>query len=128
MAKEVVGIEYNKDSVVAANENAKINNIKNANFLQGDAKELLPKMLKDGQVFDVLVADPPRTGLGEEFINTILETEIPRIVYASCNPATLAKDLELLTKKYKINYMVPLDMFPQTALTECVCTLTLSKK
>lgn len=128
MAKEVVGIEYNKDSVVAANENAKINNIKNANFLQGDAKELLPKMLKDGQVFDVLVVDPPRTGLGEEFINTILETEIPRIVYASCNPATLAKDLELLTKKYKINYMVPLDMFPQTALTECVCTLTLSKK
>lgn len=123
MAKEVVGIEYNKDSVFAANENAKMNKIKNATFLQGDAKELLPKMIKDGQTFDVLVVDPPRVGLGEEFINTILEAKIPRLVYASCNPATLAKDLEILSKAYQINYITPLDMFPQTAHVEMVTTL-----
>ena len=124
MAKEVVGIEYNKDAVIAANENAKINKIKNSTFLQGDAKELLPKMLKEGQEFDILVVDPPRVGLGEEFINTIIEAKIPRLVYASCNPATLAKDLEVLSKIYQIKYITPLDMFPQTAHVETVVLLS----
>lgn len=125
MAKEVIGIEYNKDSVLAANENAKLNKIKNAVFYQGDAVALLPKMLKDGIVFDVVIADPPRTGLGKGFIEALLSAEIKRIVYVSCNPATLAKDLELLREKYNVNYITPVDMFPQTPLVESICSLVL---
>lgn len=126
-SKEVIGIEYNKASVLAAEENAKLNKISNAKFLQGDASELLPKMVNDGEVFDVLVADPPRTGLGDKFINAILESNVKKFIYVSCNPATLAKDLERLKEKYNINSITPLDMFPQTALVESITTLTLKK-
>ncbi|MDE7264006.1 MAG: 23S rRNA (uracil(1939)-C(5))-methyltransferase RlmD [Anaeroplasmataceae bacterium] len=122
MAKEVVGIEYNKDAVLAANENAKLNNIKNARFLQGDAAQLLPKLLEE-ETFDVVVVDPPRTGLEKGFIDAIIEAKIKRIIYVSCNPATLAKDLEILSKVYSVNSITPLDMFPQTALTETITTL-----
>ena len=128
MSKEVIGIEYNKDSVIAATENAKLNNIKNSKFFQGDATELLPKMINDGYNFDVVVVDPPRVGLGEKFIETILNTNIKRIVYVSCNPSTLAKDLNLLKEKYKVNYITPFDMFPQTPLVESVCVLTKNEK
>jgi 23S rRNA (uracil-5-)-methyltransferase RumA len=125
-SKEVIGIEYNKESIKAAEENAKLNKISNAKFLQGDASELLPKMLRDGEVFDVLVADPPRTGLGEKFISAILESKVKKFIYVSCNPATLAKDLEKLKECYSINSITPLDMFPQTALVETVALLTLN--
>ena len=123
-SKEVVGIEYNKASIQAAEENAKLNKIDNAKFLQGDAAELLPKMVRDGESFDVLVADPPRTGLGEKFISAILDSNVKRFIYVSCNPATLAKDLEVLKEKYNINSITPVDMFPQTPLVESVCVLT----
>ena len=126
-AKEVIGIEYNKESVLAAEENKKLNKISNAKFLQGDASELLPKMVKDGEEFDLLVADPPRTGLGDKFINAILESEVKKFIYVSCNPATLAKDLERLKEKYNVNSITPVDMFPQTALVESITTLTLKK-
>ncbi len=126
MAKEVVGIEYNKDAVIAANENAKLNKIKNAKFLQADATLLLPQLLKE-ESFDVLVVDPPRTGLTNEFINEVNNAKINRLIYVSCNPSTLAKDLEKLSNVYKINSITPIDMFPQTALTEAVVTLTLKK-
>ncbi len=126
-AKEVVGIEYNKDSIDAANENAKLNKINNAKFYQGDAAELLPKMLKDGRVFDIVVADPPRTGLGDNFIKALLEAEVKKIVYVSCNPATLAKNLEVLSEKYNVNSITTVDMFPQTPLVEAVAVLTLKK-
>ncbi|MDE5715392.1 MAG: 23S rRNA (uracil(1939)-C(5))-methyltransferase RlmD [Anaeroplasmataceae bacterium] len=124
MAKEVVGIEYNKDAVLAANENAKMNKISNAKFLQGDAAMLLPSMIDKGEVFDVVVVDPPRTGLGSDFIDAILKTKVKKIVYVSCNPATLAKDLEKLCKDYKVNSITPLDMFPQTALVESIVSMT----
>lgn len=122
MAKEVVGIEYNKDSVLAANENAEMNKIKNAKFIQGDAAQLLPKLLAE-ETFDVVVVDPPRTGLEENFIHTLLDSKIKKIIYISCNPATLAKDLDKLSKSYQVNHITPLDMFPQTALTETITTL-----
>lgn len=128
MAKEVVGIELNEDSVLAANSNAKLNKISNAKFLQGDSKALLPKLIADGYQFDVIVADPPRTGLTEEFIKTILDSNIKRFVYVSCNPSTLAKDLELLKEKYNVNSITPFDMFPNTSLVESVCTLSLKSK
>lgn len=122
MAKEVVGIEYNSAAVEAANENAKLNHILNAKFLQGDAAQLLPKLLDEAS-FDVVVVDPPRTGLEDSFIQTLLNAKIKRIIYVSCNPATLAKDLEKLSIVYQVNSITPLDMFPQTALTESITTL-----
>ena len=128
MAKEVIGIEYHSSSVEAANQNKEINHIRNAKFLQGDVVSLLPKMIKEGKKFDVIVFDPPRTGLGKELIQTVLSAKIPRLVYASCNPATLAKDLELLSKEYQVKYITPIDMFPQTALVEAVCSLVLKKE
>lgn len=124
LAKEVIGIEYNKDSVTAAIENAQINRIENARFFQGDAVSLFPKLVKDGYSFDVLVVDPPRTGLGEDLIRLLIDSKIKRIVYVSCNPATLAKDLNQLTTTYKINHMIPLDMFPQTAHVESIVLLS----
>ncbi|MBQ9519968.1 MAG: 23S rRNA (uracil(1939)-C(5))-methyltransferase RlmD [Acholeplasmatales bacterium] len=126
-AKEVIGIENNKASVIAASENAELNKIKNAKFYQGDAGELLPKMVKDGEVFDVIVVDPPRTGLDDRFIDAILESNVKRIIYISCNPSTLAKNLDRLTAKYQVNSMIPLDMLPKTAHVEVVTTLTLKK-
>lgn len=125
MAKEVIGIEYNKDSVEAANENAKLNKITNAKFYQGDATHLLPKMIEEGIQIDCLVADPPRTGLTDEFINAVIAAKIKRVVYVSCNPASFAKDLQKLSEHYKVNYITPVDMFPQTALVECVAHLIL---
>ena len=124
MAKEVVGIENNPSSVEAAKANAKLNKINNAKFILGDATELLPKMLENNDSFDVIVADPPRTGLGENFVDAILNSGIKRFIYVSCNPSTLAKDLELLKQKYNINSITPLDMFPGSVHVECVAHLT----
>ena len=127
MAKEVVGIENNPSSIEAAKANAKLNKINNAKFILGDATELLPKMLENNESFDVIVADPPRTGLGENFINAILNSGIKRFIYVSCNPSTLAKDLELLKQKYNINSITPLDMFPGSVHCESITTLSLNK-
>ncbi len=123
MAKEVVGIETNPNSVLAAKANAKLNKINNAKFIEGDAKELLPQMIDNNESFDIIVADPPRTGLGEDFINAILKAEIKRFIYVSCNPSTLAKDLELLKDKYKISSITPYDMFPGSVHVESISLL-----
>lgn len=123
MAKKVIGVEYNKNAVEAAKENAIDNKINNVEFLQGDAAKLILSILEK-QTIDVLVVDPPRTGLPEEFINAVLQSNIKRVIYVSCNPATLAKNLKELSLNYKVNSMTPLDMFPQTALTECVASMT----
>lgn len=127
MAKNIVGIELNPEAVEAANKNASLNKIRNAKFIEGDTKELLPKLLAEGNNYDVLVADPPRTGLTEEFSKVILNSGIKRFVYVSCNPATLAKDLQILSEKYAVKYITPFDMFPNTALVESVTLLELKK-
>lgn len=123
MSKEVIGIETNKESIKYANLNAKLNKINNAKFIEGNAIELLPKMLLN-ETFDVIIADPPRTGLGNEFIKAIINSNIKRFIYVSCNPSTLAKDLELLRKAYNINSITPLDMFPGTMHCESITLLT----
>jgi 23S rRNA (uracil-5-)-methyltransferase RumA len=122
-ASEVIGIEYNKEAVENASNNAQLNKIKNAKFLQGDVVELLPHMIKDGEAFDVIVADPPRVGLGSELCEAILESGAKRFIYVSCNPATLAKDLNILTKKYNVNSIEPFDMFPNTSHVEVICVI-----
>ncbi len=124
MAKEVVGIEYTKESVDNAISNAKLNKITNTKFYQGDVTEVLPKLISEGLALDIVVVDPPRTGLGEELINTLLETNVKRIVYVSCNPSTLGKDLNVLTEKYNVKFIQPVDMFPMTSHVETVVLLS----
>ena len=124
-SKNVVGIESNKEAVDAAIDNAKLNNINNAKFYLGDASKFITSMIKEGKVFDTVVVDPPRTGLDDNLLNTLHESNIKRIIYVSCNPATLAKNIDKLSDKYKINQIIPLDLFPFTSHTESISVLTL---
>ena len=122
LAKKVIGIEYDKFAIELAKENAKLNGIKNTEFLQGDSAKVFKDMIKE---VDVLVVDPPRTGLTDEFVNNILSRNIKRVVYVSCNPATFAKNLDKLSEKYSVSSITPLDMFPQCPNVELVATLNL---
>ncbi len=127
LAKEVYGIEYSKDSIISAKENAKNNKINNINFYQGDVKKLLPELIKKGINFDTCVFDPPRGGLDDDIINLILKNKFKRIVYVSCNPSSFAKDLDKLSKIYKVSSIDIVDMFPQTSRVEIVCALNLKE-
>lgn len=120
-AKKVIGIDNNKEAIINANQN-KGNNME---FITGDVKKIYPRLIKDNNIPDVILVDPPRVGLGEEFINMLLKNEPAKIVYTSCNPATLAKDCNLLLQKYSIKSITPIDMFPFTAHVETVCLLSL---
>lgn len=119
-AKEVIGIEINKYAVLDAYENVSKNEIKNASFLCKSAKDV-----NNVEKGDVVIVDPPRSGLEKETIKFLLETEPKKIVYVSCNPVTLARDIKLLDKKYDICKITPVDMFPNTEHVECVCLLNL---
>ena len=119
LAKEVIGIENNKESIVSAGFNAENNKIKNIKFIHGDCLEEVDNI----ENIDVVLVDPPRVGL-QEFSKKILEIRPKRIVYTSCNPSTLAKDLEVLSEKYKIQYIQPIDMFPFTSHVETVVLIT----
>ncbi len=126
-AEKIIGIEVIEKAVKDAEENAKLNHVENASFLCGDASELVRKILKKEKA-DLLVVDPPRTGLDEELIATILKSKVKEVVYISCNPATLGKDLRILSQKYKIRWIKGYDMFPNTPHVETVCCLYHQKK
>lgn len=125
-AKRIVGIESVSDAVSNANRNASINKIKNAEFICGDAAEKLVQFSKKGNV-DVLIVDPPRSGLDDAMIDCILKSKIKKVIYVSCNPATLGKNLSLLNSRYEVKKVVPVDMFSQTAHVESVVLLTNKK-
>ena len=122
LAKRIIGIEQNEISIENAKTNAVINKVRNAEFKAGKVLELLPQTLREEAV-DVLVCDPPRLGLGEYVAKTIAGSGIKRIIYVSCNPATLAKDLAILSNNYQVNSIQPVDMFPNTSSTETVSLL-----
>ena len=122
-AKEIVGVEVIADAVNNANLNAKNNNIKNVKFECDDAANALKRYSKKVNI-DTLVVDPPRTGLDDLMLDTILKSKIKNIVYVSCNPATLAKNLAVLKTRYQIKRIIPFDMFSQGAQVESVCYLT----
>ncbi len=125
-AKEVHGIETIAEAAEDATRNAARNGRTNATFHVGKAEELLPRWVKKGMSPDVIIADPPRTGLDQEFLNTVLKTKPERMVYVSCNPSTLAKDCKvLLDGGYEIQWVQPVDMFPQTSHVECTVLLKL---
>ena len=121
--KEVRGIDINKESIKDAINFSHINNITNARFYAGNIIEVNKKFEKEGFFADVVIVDPPRKGIELQLLNYFQKAKIKRIVYVSCNPATLVKNLNHLQKDYEIEYVQPLDMFPETANVETVCLL-----
>lgn len=123
-AKKLYGIETIKEAIEDAKENARINNIENANFLVGDVENELPKLIERENIKpDVVFIDPPRKGCEKTAIETLLKLRPKKIVYISCNPATLARDLKLLEESYEIKEITPVDMFPFTSHVECIAQL-----
>ncbi|MFJ7737586.1 23S rRNA (uracil(1939)-C(5))-methyltransferase RlmD [Lysinibacillus sp. NPDC097287] len=126
-AKEVRGMDVIPESIQDARKNAQNHGFKHAKYAIGTAESVLANWRKEGFTPDVIVVDPPRTGLAPDFIRTVLKLKPKRFVYASCNPSTLAKDLQELSKLYDVEYIQPIDMFAQTAQVECVAKLVLKK-
>jgi len=124
-AKHVTGIEVIEDAVKDADKNAKLNDIKNTDFVVGKTEDVLNEWAKNDMSCDVLMVDPPRKGLASSLIDSIKNIQPKKMVYISCNPATLARDLSLLEDTYKIGDVTPVDMFPMTNHIECVVALTL---
>ena len=114
----IIGIEVNKDAVASANINKKINGINNIEFICNKSSDI-------EIIGDVLIVDPPRNGLDKITINKIINSSIKKIVYVSCNPITLARDLKVLKEKYDLDQITLFDMFPNTNHVECVCLLKL---
>ncbi|MET0244835.1 MAG: 23S rRNA (uracil(1939)-C(5))-methyltransferase RlmD [Flavitalea sp.] len=128
LAKKVIGVELIKEAIDDANENAKLNNIDHAEFFAGDVIEICDDAFfaKHGRP-DVIITDPPRAGMHEKLVQKILEIAAPTVVYVSCNPATQARDLNLLDAKYEVTRIRPVDMFPHTHHIENVAQLKLRK-
>ena len=124
-AGQVLGVEVNRDAVRDAVANAKLNNMKNIRFVCADAGEFMVDMAQNGERCDVLLMDPPRAGSDQAFLSSAVMLAPTRIVYVSCNPETLARDLLFLTKRgYRVKRIQPVDMFPHTNHVETVCLLT----
>jgi 23S rRNA (uracil1939-C5)-methyltransferase len=125
-AKKVFGVEVVPEAIEDAKRNAELNGITNAEFAAGEAEVVIPKWYKEGNSADVLVVDPPRKGCDEALLKTIIEMKPKKVVYVSCNPATLARDLRILEDGgYKTLEVQPVDMFPHTTHVECVSQLVL---
>lgn len=120
-AKKVYGIEVVKEAIQDAKENAKLNDIDNVDFIHGTSEEIFPKLIEKGIKVDKLVLDPPRKGCDQKVLDTIIEIQPKTVVYVSCNPSTLARDVGYLVEKgYKVEEVQPVDMFPWTGHVECV--------
>jgi len=125
-AREVVGVEYVPSAIEDAKINSEINGVYNTKFYAGDMKDVLTAdfVAVHGKP-DVIITDPPRAGMHADVVARILEMEAPKVVYVSCNAATQARDLELLSAKYTVERIKPVDMFPQTQHVENVVLLKL---
>ncbi|WP_102273082.1 23S rRNA (uracil(1939)-C(5))-methyltransferase RlmD [Cytobacillus massiliigabonensis] len=124
-AAEIRGMDIIPESIEDAKKNAARHGINHAKYVTGKAEVLLPKWVKEGWKPDVIIVDPPRTGLDEQLLKTILRVKPKKVVYVSCNPSTLAKDINVLNSSYKVKMIQPVDMFPQTAHCEAVTLLEL---
>ena len=123
-AKHVTGVEIVEAAVADAKENAKLNGFDNTDFILADASKNMDVYLKDR---DIVIVDPPRKGISQDLIASLKGNRIKRIVYVSCNPATLARDLQLLQNTYDVGEITPVDMFPFTVHTENVVSLTIKE-
>jgi 23S rRNA (uracil1939-C5)-methyltransferase len=125
-AAKVIGVEVIAAAVDDARENARINGIDHAEFFAGDVIKVCDDAFfeRHGRP-DVIITDPPRAGMHEQLVRKILEMRAPRVVYVSCNPATQARDLQLLDEAYAVTAVQPVDMFPHTHHIENIAQLTL---
>lgn len=122
-AKKVFGIENCEPAVLNARENAKENKIENVEFICGQAETEIKKLLDDGIKPDAVVLDPPRSGCDKKLIQSLMETLPPKIIYISCNPSTMARDIKELLQYYKVEFVQPVDLFPKTHHCEVICAL-----
>lgn len=123
-AKQVIGIEYVPEAIEDAKINSQINNISNTNFFAGDMKDLLNSdFINEHGNPDVIITDPPRAGMHKDVVDTIINAKPEKIVYVSCNPATQARDINLLDAYYKVTKVQPVDMFPHTYHVENIVLL-----
>ena len=125
-AGSVVGVELNKDAVKDAVTNARANDMKNIRFYQGDAGEFMEAVAEENEKPEVVFMDPPRAGSDERFLSSLIKMSPEKVVYISCNPETMARDLKYLCENsnYKIRKIQPVDMFPHTAHSETVAMIT----
>lgn len=127
-AKKVYGIEIVEEAIEAAKENAKINKMNNTEFLVGDVEVILNDLVNKQKVLpEIVMVDPPRKGLDNKSIENILKVKPKKLVYISCNPATLVRDLAKLEAFYQVQFVKPVDMFPFTNCVECVAVLQLKQ-
>jgi 23S rRNA (uracil1939-C5)-methyltransferase len=125
-AKKVLGIEYVEPAVIDGRENLRLNNIDNVKLFAGDMKDVLnDAFINEHGTPDVIITDPPRAGMHESVVQTILRCKPKRIVYVSCNPATQARDIQLMDSLYRVEKVQPVDMFPHTHHVENVVSLVL---
>ena len=128
-AKKVYGIELVKQAIDDANANANLNNIDNIEFICGDVEEAFDRLIKKEKVKpSVVIVDPPRRGLDNNTIENIMQLNVERVIYISCNPATMVRDLHLMEEKYEVKEIQPVDMFPFTSHVETVTVLTLKNQ
>lgn len=128
-ASKVIGIEYVKEAIEDARINAEANGITNCTFFDGDMKDILTAdFIKEHGKPEVMIIDPPRAGMHPDVVKVIMEAAPERIVYVSCNPASQARDLAMMSPMYEITAVQPVDMFPHTMHVENVCALTLKDK
>ena len=128
-AGHVYGVELNKDAVRDAKKNAKLNNIENIDFVNTDAGRYMVNIADEGLKADVVIMDPPRAGSDIKFLKSLVKLSPKKVVYISCNPETLARDLMFLSKnRYKIRKIQPVDMFPHTEHVECAALLEFNPK
>ncbi len=127
-ARSVIGVEIVPQAIENAKENAKRNGIENAEFYCSAAEDIVPELIKNGQKPDIVILDPPRKGSDEKTLSAIVSAKPERIVYVSCNPATLARDAKFLTENgYRSEKATAVDMFPYTTHVECCMLMTLEK-
>ena len=124
--KKVYGIEIVKEAVEVAKENAKIENVNNIEFIIGDVEQAFKDLIEEKNIIPTaIIVDPPRRGLDETTISKILDLEVKKLVYVSCNPATMVRDIKLMNEKYEVKEIQPIDMFPFTSSIENVAVLQL---
>ena len=126
-AEEVIGVEIDARAVESARNNVRANGIDNVSFRCNDAGSELIKLSRKRKI-DLLIADPPRTGMSENFIQCLLKSPVRKIIYVSCNPATLARNIKELSGKYEVERIIPYDMFPNTPHIEAITVLRLKEK
>ena len=128
-AGEVLGVELNAEAVKNAAANAKLNGLQNCRFITGDAGEVMRALSTEGERFDLVFMDPPRAGSDAKFLSSLIATAPKKVVYVSCNPETLARDLDVLVSGgYRVEKIQPVDMFPHTEHVETVVLMSRKDK